>query len=983
MSVHRIAISANFTIEPIARSAKAFLNKLGIDNEIVFAPYNQVFQQLVDPSSLFHGNTEGANVIFLRVEDLIDGKAIDYKYGTADLERIKTNAANLSVCLENATRFHVPLFIFLCPHSPEPTLDSAFKNGLYRVEDLFFEEAENLQNVFISRTEHIRDRYELETISNPKGNYLGHLPYTDEFFSVLGIELVRKIDGHLREPFKVLVLDCDNTLWDGVCGEEGADGIGFSDERIHLQQLAADLSAKGLLVCLCSKNNEADVWEVFDRRSEMKLKREHLVSWKINWLPKSANLRALAAELQLGLDSFIFIDDDPVVCSEVKTNCPEVLTLQIPASVAELSRFLEHTWVFDKAKVTREDIDRTQSYQRQTERNRLRSETPDLASFLESLQLSCEVSEMLHEDIPRVSQLSMRTNQFNSTTMRFSETDVRTLADEGRKNFLTVRVKDRFGDYGLVGVVIWEESDESLDVVSFMLSCRVLGRGVEHTIIRYLAKKASDLDKASIRIEYSSSAKNAPFLNFLTEICGAPTIVGAETRPYSLSIGRAENIIPQEGVQENVSSKPEKSANSANPLMNGVRHTAYIEIAKELSESKWFEPTVSNVLRSELSNEYVEAETVTELELKKIWEKVLSLKNIGVTDDFFELGGDSLVAVSLFVEIENRFSSSLSLSALLGAPTISKLAEIVGQDSQAKGWQYLVPIQDQGGRPPLFCIHAAGGNVLFYRDLANELGPQQPVYGLQARGVANKKETAHDRVEDMAHDYLCEIRELQPNGPYRLCGSSFGGLVAFEAARQLRQSGEDIEILALFDTYAPGYIQENSVKVSSNRIDKIVGRAKNVGAQLRAIGTVRDRIHFILGKLVKLKMQVKRTFLWKKNDFAAKYNKATGKELPIDIRRNHKAIDKALNSYKPGLYEGGAILFRATDQPKDIVFDRALGWEKYVYGEITAIDVAGTHGALTVSPFARDLAEKFGPFLERKNSEVSEARTLIRNFASA
>lgn len=376
---------------------------------------------------------------------------------------------------------------------------------------------------------------------------------------------------------------------------------------------------------------------------------------------------------------------------------------------------------------------------------------------------------------------------------------------------------------------------------------------------------------------------------------------------------------------------------------------------------------------------YVAPRNDVESELVRIWERLLKMSPIGVRDDFFELGGDSLISVSLFVEIENHFGIELPLSALVGSPTIEKLAIALSQGDSSSSTKYLVPLQSEGDRAPLFCMHAAGGNVLFYRDLASELGNEQPFYGLQARGVTDKSETAHDRVEDMARDYLREIRSLQPSGPYHLCGASFGGLVAFEVARQLIAMGEKVGTLALFDTYAPGQVIAGVAESKSHPLKALVFRVKSVSSQLHEIEVWKKRLEFVRSKAEKVHKKVKRKIAWTKNQFAIEYNKATGRELPPDMMRNHAAIQKAMDTYMPEKFDGNMLLFRASEQPT-ADFDPHLGWDQFVTGKVKAVVVKGTHGALTVYPFATDLAAKLSPFLiewvgtTQRSSQVERGR---------
>lgn len=383
-----------------------------------------------------------------------------------------------------------------------------------------------------------------------------------------------------------------------------------------------------------------------------------------------------------------------------------------------------------------------------------------------------------------------------------------------------------------------------------------------------------------------------------------------------------------------------------------------------------------NFLPFEPSCDVVSPRNAVERKLAAIWEKLLGVTAIGVTDNFFELGGDSLVSVSLFVEIQEQFGVELPLSALISSPTIEQLAALLGSEPQERSWKYVVPLQTEGEGTPLFLVHAAGGNVLFYRDLAEELGRAQPVFGLQARGITDKAETAHDRIEDMARDYLAEMRLVQPSGPYRIGGSSFGGLVAFELAIQLERLGENVETLAMFDTYAPGYMDSIDPAGGEKGVPglTVASRVKNFIRQLSEIDSLRKKASFVLRKAAKARMRLKRKWIWKKNQFAIEYNKATGRTLPVDLRRNHNAIRRAMDRYVPGTYGGDITVYRATEQPKNTRFDPSLGWAKLVDGNVITASVKGTHGALTVYPFAADLAAKFNEVeLSKRHSSHSKA----------
>ncbi len=376
-------------------------------------------------------------------------------------------------------------------------------------------------------------------------------------------------------------------------------------------------------------------------------------------------------------------------------------------------------------------------------------------------------------------------------------------------------------------------------------------------------------------------------------------------------------------------------------------------------------PSTAAVTRS---RDFIAPRNSVETKLAEIWQRILKLPEVSVSDNFFRLGGDSLQAVSLFVDVEDMFGKHLPLTALIETPTIEKMAAVLDNDSGNIELKYLVPLKTGGSNTPLFCMHAAGGNVLFYRDLASELPDNQPVYGLQARGVADKSETAHDNVEDMAMAYLAEIRTVQPAGPYLLCGSSFGGLVAYEMACLLEDSGEAVSLLALFDTFAPGYPKLRAKHPVIQKFSSIAGRALRTREQIGLIRGIGPKARFIGGMFKKIQERQKRQKIWEANQFAVEYAKATGRDLPIDLQRNHSAIQKAMNSYQPRRYHGELTIYRARIQPTDAEFEPELGWSTFTGGVIRVTEVRGTHGALTVFPYANGLAEALSASLPQSNA---------------
>ena len=210
---------------------------------------------------------------------------------------------------------------------------------------------------------------------DPEADKLGHMPYTPPMYAAIATLIARKSHLLKRPPKKVIVLDCDNTLWSGVCGEDGPTGVRCDAARQALQRFVRAQHQAGMLLAICSKNSEEDVNEVFKQCTEMVLEKKDFAAWRVNWQPKSENVRSLAAELRLGLDSFIFIDDNPMEIAEMEANCPDVLALQLPEDCSSIPVWLKHLWVFDHAKLTIEDRNRAAQYEQNRMREQLMAES--------------------------------------------------------------------------------------------------------------------------------------------------------------------------------------------------------------------------------------------------------------------------------------------------------------------------------------------------------------------------------------------------------------------------------------------------------------------------------------------------------------------------------------------------------------------------------------------------------------------------------
>jgi len=501
-AITTVSIAATFTAEPVEAALRFWMEELRVPAKISFAPYSQVFQQLVDPSSLLSGNRNGVNVLLVRLADLAPaGVAADV--GDAFSPDIQTF---LSAVKGAAERGGAPYLVCFCP-SPPAELDRGHEEriaGALRA----------MPDVQAFTSGQLLSSYPVAEVFDPAADRQANVPYTPELFTALATLIARRIHGLNNAPYKVIAVDADQTLWNGVCGEDGPDGIRIDGPRRALQEFLVSQHDAGMILCLCSKNNEEDVAAVFDRRADMILRREHVAGWRVNWKPKSENLRSLAGELGLGLESFIFLDDDAVACADVEANCPQVLTFPLPASPDAVAPFLRNNWAFDHRKVTKEASDRTAFYRQNAERREFEMESLTLKDFLAGLRLKTQILPVASDDLARTAELTQRTNQFNVTTIRRSEGSLQTLFQQGSEG-LVVRVRDRFGDYGLVGAMIFSAASDALLVDTFLLSCRALGRGVEHRMLARLGEIALERGLSRVDVPYRASGKNRPALDFL------------------------------------------------------------------------------------------------------------------------------------------------------------------------------------------------------------------------------------------------------------------------------------------------------------------------------------------------------------------------------------------------------------------------------------------------------------------------------------
>jgi len=536
----KLAISATFTAEPVSPYIKYWSNQFDLPVQVQFAGYNQVFQELLEPDSLLSRNN-GANVLLVRFEDWLrddhlpeDGR---------QLEVLEQTYAELVYALQ-AKEKTVPYLVGVFPVSTHLPLSAAVRQRISLLNERWRTELAGMTNVYPIDLTGLPGLYGIREVFDPATDATGHLPFREAFYAAMGAMIARKWVASRTLPFKVIVLDCDQTLWSGICGEEGALGVRVDGPYAALQKFMLDRCREGMLLCLSSKNNEEDVWDVFAHNPGMVLSKDDLAAWKINWQSKSSQVKELARELNVGLDSFIFVDDNAMECSDMMLHCPEVLTLRLPSDPAHIPLFLNHVWAFDRLSVTEEDKQRSEMYVVERKRKEMHAVAgPSLDHFLSGLQLQVSMRELAEEEMPRAAQLTQRTNQFNLSTIRRTESEIRKLAMHPDYRCRIVEVKDRFGHYGLVGLVIVKVETSRMFVDTFLLSCRVLGRRVEEAVAVGLKNMCGQEGIEELEASFVPTAKNQPFVDFMERSGWLAVEEREEQTLYSLPLSTLPEVV--------------------------------------------------------------------------------------------------------------------------------------------------------------------------------------------------------------------------------------------------------------------------------------------------------------------------------------------------------------------------------------------------------------------------------------------------------
>ena len=519
----RVLFLRNITIEAIEPFLKYHVYTSGVRPDIVFGGYGTATQDVLGADSLAARTDADLIVVSLMLDEL------DPAYGSPGwrCDAVLHQLEGMFDTVAAGTRGTIAVNTFLGPLYPERGL------AIAQDESDLAAQVARLNQFIVGYVRERAPRFCLmdwerylrllgrDATFDYRFWYLSKAPFRKAFLDLYAQELARIVRALKGRTKKCLVLDCDNTVWGGIIGEDGIDGIKLDRNDYpgkayyDFQTSVLHLADRGVLIALCSKNNEADVFDVLDNHPACRLKRSHLAAWRIDWQDKVANLAVLAEELNLGLDSFVFVDDNPVECGLIRELLPQVTVLQVPAALYDFPPLVLKDGLFDTLRVTAEDKKRAQLYQHESQRKGARTSFSRLEDYLASLGTVAAIHRVRPSEIARVAQLTQKTNQFNLTTKRYSEQDIRTFADRADNAVFVLSVKDKFGELGLVGVLILARDGSAGKIDSFLLSCRALGRGLESAMLTHcLQAMQQEWAPDRWKAEYIPTRKNQQVADF-------------------------------------------------------------------------------------------------------------------------------------------------------------------------------------------------------------------------------------------------------------------------------------------------------------------------------------------------------------------------------------------------------------------------------------------------------------------------------------
>lgn len=498
----KIQILRNITLEPIEPFLKYYSALEGFNAEINFGRYDSI---LNDTS-----NSSGDIIfIFLLIENF--SQNLSFNFNSLSENQIESEKKHLfdyiSVCLSNLKKnVNSPIIITDFPEPIHPSLglfDNSITNGQsHLVQDLNVKLRNFISSekgVYVFPLNKLASKIGYDSFFDDKQWNLSKLPFSKDGLCEIAKVIPTFINGLKGKTKKCLVLDCDNVLWGGVLGEDGEDGIKIGKNHpgsayLKFQQEIINLYHRGIIIALCSKNNEHEVINTINSHPDILLREKYISAYRINWDPKDKNIVELSKDLNIGLESMVFIDDSKFEIELIKKSLPMIDTIDLSeVKPSYFYNILKDYRRFDSFSISKEDKNRGKMYKEQTKRIKANLSFSNINDYLKYLKVEIRIEKVTKQLIPRISQLTQRTNQFNLNIKRYSESEIEEFKKNKKKDVLVLSLKDKFGDLGVVGTaIIFYENNYAL-IDSFLISCRALGRKIEsiffQEVLNFIGKK--------------------------------------------------------------------------------------------------------------------------------------------------------------------------------------------------------------------------------------------------------------------------------------------------------------------------------------------------------------------------------------------------------------------------------------------------------------------------------------------------------------
>ena len=531
----RISILSSFTLNGIEEIFQVKCDEKKVSCNTCLGAYNQYNQEILDPKSQLYQFQPNITFLILDTRSILEDLwyfpySIDEKQRQNFVEKKFKEIENLiTIFLKNSNSKLIISNFFIPTNSNYGIFETKSNFGLQKMINTLNNNLQdyihNLDSVYLFDMNGFISKHGENNIFDSKQFLFGDIKISLDFIPHLVNDLMGYVIATLGISKRCIVLDLDNTLWGGIIGEDEFDGIKLGSDPsgkafVEFQKYLLGLHNRGILLAINSKNNFDDAIKVIEEHPNMILKKEHFASIKINWNDKVSNIKEISDELNFGLENFVFFDDDPLNREFMKSSLPQVLTVDLPADPSKYVRTIQEMNEFNLLKITDEDNQRGVMYSQQRERKTLENSSNNLEDFLKNMDLKVTIKKADNFTIPRISQLILKTNQFNLTTKRYSLEEIQKISQNNNMLIGCVQVEDKFGDSGITAAFIVEKNGTKEWILdTFLLSCRVMGRQIEKSILGYIIKIAKQNNVDKISANFIPTKKNQPIKNFLPD-CG-------------------------------------------------------------------------------------------------------------------------------------------------------------------------------------------------------------------------------------------------------------------------------------------------------------------------------------------------------------------------------------------------------------------------------------------------------------------------------